>query len=142
MWRYRGTPHYLDRQGDRLGLPRTLTDRAKHNAEIYKASVLLGQLCERWHKARKEDGVPVFLDSELEQVKGTLGQCELEAKKLHALAATAATMIDEAWRAFGLEPPARPFAVSCELDKPPRPTAANGDAAAKPLKSTSVKGSK
>ncbi len=121
MWRYRGTPHYLDRQGDRLGLPRTLTDRAKHNQEIYRASVLLGQLCERWHKARRQEGLPVFLPSELEQVKGTLGECEQEARKLHALAAAAAAMIDEAWLAFGLEPPARPFAVSCESDQPPVP---------------------
>lgn len=139
MWRYRGTPHYLERQGDRLGLPKALTDRARHNPEIYKASVLLGQLCERWHHARKEDGAPVFLAAEIEQVKGTLAQCELELQKLHALAAAAAAMIDEAWRAFRLEPPGRPFAVSCDRDQPPGP---RDQAADKPLKHHLVKGSK
>src|SRR4051812_30808989 len=35
-WRFRGTPHYLSAQGDRLGLSRILTDRARFNPEIHR----------------------------------------------------------------------------------------------------------
>ena len=58
MWRFRGTPYYLDAQGDRLGLSKVLTDRARHNPEVYRVSVLLGQLCERYQRARKKEGRP------------------------------------------------------------------------------------
>ncbi len=122
MWHYRGTPFYLDRQGERLRLPRLLTHKARHNREIHEISTLLGQLCERWHRARKERDKPVFTPIELEYVQGTLRQCEAELDKLHALAGTAAAMCDEAWEAFGLAPPQRRFAVLCDFD-PPGPAA-------------------
>ena len=53
-------PHYLNQQGSRLGITQVLADRARNNQEIYRVSVLLSQLCERYHKARKEDGRPVL----------------------------------------------------------------------------------
>ena len=49
-------------------------------------AVLLAQLSERYHRARRENGKPVFYTTELAQVKGTLEQCELELQKLHMLA--------------------------------------------------------
>ena len=55
MWRFRGSPHYIDQQGERLGVPKILTDRARHNPEIYRVSVLIGQLCERYHRSRREN---------------------------------------------------------------------------------------
>jgi hypothetical protein len=116
MWRYRGTPHYLAQQAGRLGVSQVLADRARNNPEIYRCSVLLSQLCERYHRARKEDGKPVFGRPEILQIEGTLGQCEQEAQKLHALAAAADTMLTEAWQAFGLARPERPYAVACSLD--------------------------
>jgi hypothetical protein len=118
MWRFRGTPHYLNAQGDRLGLSRVLTDRARHNAEIHRVSVLLGQLCERYHRAPKEGGKAVVFPTELAQIRGTLGQAEQELEKLHALAAGAAAMLDEAHEAFGLAPPERAFRVWCLYDEP------------------------
>jgi hypothetical protein len=118
MWRFRGTPHYLGHQASRLGITQVLADRARNNAEIYRVSVLLSQLCERYHKARKEDGRPVFGITELGQVKGTLQQCEQECAKLHALAGAAAAMIDDAWRAYELSQPERQFAVMCNFDFP------------------------
>jgi hypothetical protein len=121
MWRFRGTPYYLDAQGDRLGLSKVLTDRARHNPEVYRVSVLLGQLCERYHRARKEDGRAVVLPSELAQIRGTLGQCEQELEKLHALAAAAQAMVDEAHQAFGLDVPERRFRVKCDFDDLPEP---------------------
>jgi hypothetical protein len=116
MWRFRGSPHYLDKQASRLGLPKVLADRARHNAEIFRVQVLVSQLCERYHRARKEDGRPVFGQPELGQIRGTLEQAELELQKLHMLAAAAAAMLNEAWEAFALAPPNRPFEVLCNYD--------------------------
>ena len=121
MWRFRGTPYYLDAQGDRLGLSKVLTDRARHNPEVYRVSVLLGQLCERYHQAPKEGGRAMVLPAELAQIRGTLGQCEQELQKLHALAAAAQAMVDEAHAAFGLDAPRRPFRVRCDFDDLPNP---------------------
>jgi hypothetical protein len=121
MWRFRGSPHYLDAQAARLGLSKVLADRARHNAEIFRVQVLVSQLCERFHRARKEDGKPVFGNPELAQVKGTLEQAELELQKLHLLAASSNVMLDEAWQAFGLELPHRPFMVLCDYDSPTLP---------------------
>lgn len=125
MWRYRGTPHYLSGQAARLGLTPILADRARNNKEIYRVSVLLAQLCERYHRARKEDGRPVLPFQEIGQVRGTLQECEAECAKLHALAASAAAMLDEAWAAFHFEQPTRHFAVLCDFDPPP--ARLNGD---------------
>jgi hypothetical protein len=119
MWRFRGTPYYLDAQGERLGLSKVLTDRARHNPEVYRVSVLLGQLCERYHSAPKQNGRAMVLPAELAQIRGTLGQCEQELEKLHALAAAAQAMIDEAHQAFGLDVPERFFRVKCDFDDLP-----------------------
>ncbi len=121
LWRFRGTPHFLGQQASRLGVTPVLADRARNNQEIYRVSVLLAQLCERYHKARKEDGRPVLAMTELAQVRGTLQQAEQECTKLHALAATAATMIDEAYEAFFEKAPARHFAVFSDFDTPSIP---------------------
>jgi hypothetical protein len=116
MWHFRGTPYYLGQEARRLGITQVLADRARHNPEIYRCSVLLAQLCERYHRARKEDGRPVFSAMELGQIIGTISQAEQEAAKLHALARATAAMIDEACEAFGLEGPDRPFHVRCEYE--------------------------
>jgi hypothetical protein len=121
LWRFRGTPHHLGQQASRLGITPVLADRARNNQEIYRVSVLLAQLCERYHKARKEDGKPVLAITELAQVHGTLLQAEQECAKLHALAATAAAMIDEAYEAFDGASPPRHFAVLCDFDTPAIP---------------------
>jgi len=117
MWRFRGTPHYLGQQAARLGVTQVLADRARNNSEIYRVSVLLSQLCERFHAARKENGKPIFGSPELGQIRGTLQQCEQECAKLHALAAASAAMIDDAWIAFG-GGDGRDFAVLSNHDVP------------------------
>lgn len=119
LWRFRGTPYHLDRQGERLGLSKVLTDRARHNPEIYRVNTLLGQLNERYHHAPKDDGRAVLSPPDLAQVRGTLGQCEIELEKLHALASASATMLAEAYTAFGLDGPVRPFRVACDFDAEP-----------------------
>src|ERR1039458_1004651 len=117
MWRYRGTPHYLADQAKRLGVAQIMADRARNNAEIYRISVLLAQLCERYHRARTEDGKPVFERIELAQIKGTLEQCEQELGKLHVLAASAQSMLEEAWSAFALDIPDRHFCILSDYDE-------------------------
>jgi hypothetical protein len=120
MWRFRGTPFYLDAQADRLGISRILADRARTNAEIHRVSTLLGQLCERYHHAPKQDGrIATVFPAELAQIQGTLGQAECELAKLHALAAAATAMIDEAHQAFGLALPQRTHRVVCDFDESP-----------------------
>ena len=121
IWRYRGSPHYLNQQGSRLGITQVLVDRARNNQEIYRVSVLLSQLCERYHKARKEDGRPVLGFTELGQIRGTLEQAEQECSKLHALAAAAGEMIDEAYAAFAIMQPFRHYAVLSDFDTPTIP---------------------
>jgi hypothetical protein len=127
MWRFRGVPPVLSGQARRLGISPVLADRARHNPEIHRAAVLLGQLCERAHKARKENGRPVLSGPETAQIRGTLEQAEQECAKLHALAATAAEMLDEAWRAFGYEPPPRHYEVLSDFDQPLTVPLPNGD---------------
>jgi len=116
MWRFRGSPHYIDQQGDRLGVPKILTDRARHNPEIYRVSILTGQLCERYHRAPKDNNRAAVSPAELAQIRGTLGQCQQELEKLHVLAAAAQMIVDEAHRAFGITPPDRRFRVRCDFD--------------------------
>jgi hypothetical protein len=147
LWRYRGTPHHLNGQATRLGVTPILADRARHNSELYRVSTLLAQLCERYHKARKEDGRPVLHPPELAQVLGTLQQCDQECAKLHAVAATAAEMIDEAYSAFDLSREPRAYAVTCVYDPPIEVPLTNGDGTvghepattASPTKRTKVK---
>ena len=116
-WRFKGTPVYLDVQGDRLGLSKVLTHRGRTNAEIHRVSVLLGQLCERLHRlGRSEDGSLRIQPSEKAQVAATLGQADEESAKLHALAAAAQAMIDEAYTAYGIEVPPRHHRVGCDFD--------------------------
>jgi hypothetical protein len=117
MWRHRGSPAFLDEQAKRFGIAPVLARQAAHNPEIYQCSVLLGQLCERWHKSRKEHGKPVLGRLEINQIEGTLGQAEDKCKKLHMLAGAAAAMIDEAYEAFGITRPKRMYEI---LDDLPR----------------------
>ncbi len=120
MWRFRGSPHYIDQQGDRLGVSKILTDQARHNQEMYRVSVLVGQLCERYYRTPKDGGRAIVFPAELAQVQGTLGQCEQELEKLHVLAAAAQAIIDEAHRAFGIAPPSRQFPGPLQLRRPGR----------------------
>lgn len=119
VYRFRGAPYYLDQQGDRLGVPKILTDRARHNPEIHRVGVLAGQLCERWHRAPRCDGVPAFGLPELAQVRGTIGQIEQEVAKLHVLAAAAQAIADEARAVYGFEAADHDYHVACAYDSIP-----------------------
>jgi hypothetical protein len=126
LWRHRGTPHYLKPQAQRLGITPVLADRARNNPEIYRVSVLLAQLSERYHKARRENDRPVLSPPELGQVRGTLQQAEQECAKLHALAAAAAEMIDDAYSAFFGSTGPRHYAVLSDYDVSPATSLGDG----------------
>ena len=111
MWRFRGSPFYLAKQAKRLGVDSEMVHASRHNAEIFKLATLVSQLCEHWHRTRKENGIPVFFAPDLERMKGTLRRSECEVQKLHILAAAADEMLAEAWEAFGLERPRQNFAI-------------------------------
>ncbi len=116
MWRFRGSPHYLDHQAQRLGITQVLADRARNNPEIYRVAVLLAQLSERYHRARKANEQLILYSTELAQVKGTLEQCELELQKLHMLAGAVTAMLADAWTAFGFREPTRSFTIVTDLE--------------------------
>jgi hypothetical protein len=77
----------------------------------------MGQLSERYHRTRKDKGRPLIGRLEALQITGTLDQAEAEVKKLLMLAAAGAEMIDEAYRAFELVPPARTVEVTTISDR-------------------------
>ena len=116
LWRFRGSPYYLDQQALRLGISQVLADRARHNSEIYRLAVLMSQLSERYHRARKEDGIAVFYATERDQIRGTLEQCEMELQKLHMLAGAADAILSDAWQALGFPDPHRSFRVTSDHD--------------------------
>ena len=111
-------PTISSQQAVRLGITQVLADRARNNQEIYRVSVLLAQLCERYHKARKEDGRPVLPRPELDQVRGTLHQAEQECAKLHALAGDRGRDDRRGLPGFRARAAARHFAVLSRLRHP------------------------
>jgi hypothetical protein len=116
MWHFRGTTAFLERQAHRLGSTQILASKAKHNPEIHRVSVLLAQLCDRYHKQRKEDGEPVFYPIDILSIKATLGVAEQELQKLHMLAGSADAMLTEAYGAFNIDAPSRSFVILAESD--------------------------
>ena len=78
--------------------------------------MLLAQLCERYHKAHKEDGEPIFGPLEVTAIEGVLGMAEQELEKLHMLAGAADAMLEEAYGAFNINAPARSFVILAESD--------------------------
>lgn len=81
-----------------------VADRARDNREIYRISVLLSQLCERFHRARHANGNPAFDQAEIVEIKQKLEHCREERDKLRILHAAATAMLDEACEAFGINP--------------------------------------
>jgi hypothetical protein len=118
MWHFRGSPPYLQRQADRMGFAPMLAHTARHNAEMHRVATLMGQLSERLHRTRRDNGRPLIGRLEAAQIMGTLDQAENEVRKLHMLAAAGAQMIDEAYRAFDLVPPARTMSIHATSDRP------------------------
>jgi hypothetical protein len=116
LWHYNGIPEFLFRQAARLGIGSHQADLARHNKEIHRLSTLVNQLCERYHKARKEDGEPVFGSVEIAGIKETLGACERELEKLHILAASAEEMLRSVYNAFDVDAPDRPFIILAASD--------------------------
>jgi hypothetical protein len=117
LWRFRGSRHYLEECGRPLGVAPILLRHAAHNNEIHRVATLMAQLCERYHAAPKDDGVPCIHPYETAKIQAVLARAEDECAKLHALAQAAAAMIDEAYAAFAFAQPPRSY----EAQPPPQP---------------------
>jgi hypothetical protein len=132
MYHFRGAPYYLNEQRKRLkGISDQLLVQAKYNKEIHHLSVLLGQLCERWHKAGKYGVQPIFGALELTHIKAILAEGEKDLQKLHLIAAASEMMLGEAYRAFGVDEPTRNYEVyAIRDDKVPPRAPAPGDMSA------------
>lgn len=130
LWHYNGTPEFLHRQADRLRSTHHLAGIAIHNKEVHRISVILNQLCERYHKARKEDGEPVFGAVELVGIRDSFRMCEQELEKLHILAGAADEMLEQAYGAMNIDAPARPFVILAESDDATLVDHSNGESIA------------
>jgi hypothetical protein len=114
MWRFKGTPHYLNEQAKRLGVSQVLADRARNNPEIYRCALLLAKLQDCFQRKPKGEK---FCVTEAHYVEGVLEQCEQELQKLHMLAATADAMLAEAYRELDFVEPLRTFSVEVLPDR-------------------------
>jgi hypothetical protein len=119
-WHYRGGPYYLLEQAARLGIHVGKVHRAKNNSELYKAQTLFSQLAEKFNKARKEDGKPVFGKPELDGIRGALVQAEEYRQIIYLMAGAIDSMIVEAHEAFGFDLAPRTFEILCDYDTPPK----------------------
>lgn len=106
-WRFRGVPHYMNPQGFRLRVAQIIVDRAKDNKEIWRINTLLTQLCEAYHRMRKERPAAIPGPTEKASAMATLAEARRDLDRLHVLAATSEMMITEAYGAFDLTPPER-----------------------------------
>lgn len=118
IWRYRGTPSYLAKQVFHLGIAQAVVDRMQKSEEIRKFNTILAQLCERYHRYRKEEGVPVVSISDLPAIRATLTEAYRWRDSLIAGASGLDQALDEAYEAFAIDPPVRQCWVETVYGKP------------------------
>jgi hypothetical protein len=86
---------------------------------MVKTNAILGGVCSaifEFYKTRP--GFPLTPPQEA-QVIAALRECERYVAKMHCLAAGAADMLDDSWKANGMEPPERRFKIVTEFDPTP-----------------------
>jgi len=110
-WRPQGAPYYLTNQGQRLGFGWKVVEhpRVKDNRQLTRISNLTSEICRNYFEPHQHD--LAFSREQLACARTTLEIAEIEIQKTHAIAAASVEMIDEAYTAFGLEPPSRPYRV-------------------------------
>lgn len=118
VWRYKGSPVYLDRHIARLRLPARISAHGQKLTEVKAVSSLLGQLSNTYFKAIPKDGKPSLLPSERLAVKAALDQAEEFVGTLAAATAGMAEALDEARAAFGFDPKPRDFELISVYDQP------------------------
>ena len=79
---------------------------------MYRVSVLVGQLCERYYRTPKDGGRAIVYPADWRRSRVLSASASWNWRRLHVLAAAAQVIIDEAHRAFGLTPPSRHFPAS------------------------------
>jgi hypothetical protein len=120
-WRPQGAPYYLDHQGERLGLSTLITEhpRVKDNRQLSGISMTTSQACSNYFGAARLGDDRTFSAAQRATVMNVLAPCEAEIAKTHVIAAAATQMVDEAYAAFGIEPPHRNFSVTVASDSVP-----------------------
>lgn len=119
-WRPVGVPYYLDAQRERFGFDVRITEhpRVKDNRQLSKIGGLTVQVCTNYFGSPRRGEGREFPDWQLDAVRATLAHCEDEIARTHAIAAASVAMTDEAYGAFGLEPPTRNFSVVVASEAP------------------------
>lgn len=112
-WRPQGAPYYLDQQRERMGLPALITEhpRVKDNRQLNRISGLTSQVCTNYFQGARHGDSRGFAEHQLATVRAVLVPCEAEIAKTHAIAAASVEMVDEAYAAFGIDPPTRNYRV-------------------------------
>jgi hypothetical protein len=137
MWHFPGSPIFLTRQAERLGLTKQPFDyvhASRGNPDLYTLSGIIGQLCDRFRGALKSGTAHGLSVPDLGAVTATLERCEREVRKLHLAAASADDMLAEAYRVFAIHRPRNPFEIVSNFDVAPlaaRGAATTGDSAAR-----------
>lgn len=110
-WRPLGATYYLVNQGHRLGVPGVIPEhpRVKDNRQLSKIQGLTGEVCSNYFQPRQHDRD--FTAHQIACARDTLTRCEAEVQKTHVIAAASVEMVDEAWRAFAMEPPSRSYTI-------------------------------
>ncbi len=106
MWRFRGTPHYLGQQADRLGhhpgpgRPGPATTRRSTGSRSCWPSSASGTT----RPARRTAG-PCFRGRSSAQIRGHARAVRAGVREAPRPGGARRPMLDEAWTAFGLPPP-------------------------------------
>lgn len=118
FWTCIGARGYLDHQAARFGVSQVTLLKAEQMTELHRVGTLIGQLYGRYQVVRgpnKPDRA--FTAEEMKPVHLILAECERPIVRLHAAAAAAQMMIDDARVAFDLEPATRSFGTVAESDQ-------------------------
>ena len=119
VWRYRGSPDYLEQQIQRLRLPASIKKRAQTNKEVCQASTLLGQLSERLIKCASNNGENISMTpQERADINAAIDEGERFVAILVCATAGMAQALDEARAAYKLPPKQRDFEIISVYDQP------------------------
>lgn len=113
MWRHKGSAHYIHVQGRQMGMTEAQIKKAASDSEIGKFDRVMGEVSRTYHTTRTaQAGIfTSFPESTKTTVGYSLKEYESYVATACVLASAVTVAVDEAWRAFGMEPPERPCQI-------------------------------
>ena len=127
IWRHRGFPHYLlDRLRAFALHNRILMKEIQDHPPLRRISSTLGDLTQLYHSRQKVEGVAQLVETEKKQTAAALANVERYCTYLGVQAAASCQMLDEAYRALGIEH-SRPFTVIATPEPSPTTTVTTHD---------------